>query len=191
MHTPRYASNSAVVLPYCQKLIEQFTCLNYSPESCFGLYQPGCAVQVAFRCLARVPFCCHPHLQLVCRSWRAALRSPDLFKARLEGPMAIVRGEPYVLSNGLIMKQQRGNLPDRTVSSASEFQSRIGFGMIGLGDEIYVIGGVIGPGPRNQCIKQLSDVDVLTVRSERPAWHPVAPMTHCCGSILGCALLRI
>ncbi|KAM0944094.1 putative F-box domain, kelch-type beta propeller, F-box-like domain superfamily [Dioscorea sansibarensis] len=109
----------------------------------------------------------------------------------LQGPMAIVRGEPYVLSNGLIMKQQRENVPDRTVSSASEFQSRIGFGMIGLGDEIYVIGGVIGPGPRNQCIKQLSDVDVLTVRSDRPAWHPVAPMTHCRGSILGCALLRI
>ncbi|KAG1333994.1 F-box/kelch-repeat protein SKIP30 [Cocos nucifera] len=109
----------------------------------------------------------------------------------LQGPMAVVQGELYVLSNSCISKQPAENVPDEVVSSASEFQSRIGFGMIGLGDEIYVIGGVIGPGPRNQCIKQLSDVDVLYVRSERPTWRPVSPMTRCCGSILGCALLRI
>ncbi|XP_010917766.1 F-box/kelch-repeat protein SKIP30 [Elaeis guineensis] len=109
----------------------------------------------------------------------------------LQGPMAVVHGELYVLSNSCISKQPAENVPDEVVSSASEFQSRIGFGMIGVGDDIYVIGGVIGPGPRNQCIKQLSDVDVLNVRSERPNWRPVSPMTHCCGSILGCALLRI
>lgn len=108
-----------------------------------------------------------------------------------QGLTAVVRGEPYVLINGFILKQQRGNVPDKVVSSASEFQSRIGFGMIGLGDEIFMIGGVIGPGPRNQCIKQLSVVDALNVRSERPAWRQVAPMTWCCGSVMGCALLRI
>lgn len=109
----------------------------------------------------------------------------------LQGPMAVVHGEPYVLSNGCISKQCGQNLPDRVVSYVSDFQSRIGFGMIGVGDEIYMIGGVIGPGPRNQCIKQLSDVDALNVRSERPTWRPLSPMTHCCGSILGCAVLRI
>ncbi|XP_010932777.1 F-box/kelch-repeat protein SKIP30 [Elaeis guineensis] len=109
----------------------------------------------------------------------------------LQGPMAVAHGELYVLSNGCISKQPAENVPDKVVSSASEFQRRIGFGMIGVGDDIYVIGGVIGPGPRNQCIKQLSDVDVLNVRSERPTWRSASPMTHCCGSILGCALLRI
>nr|AAK13101.1 Putative protein [Oryza sativa Japonica Group] len=109
----------------------------------------------------------------------------------LQGPMAMVRGELYVLSNSCIMKQRGVNFPDKMVSCASEFQSRIGFGMIGLGDNIYLVGGVIGPGPRNQCIKPLSDVDILNVTSERPTWLPGSPMTHCRGSISGCALLRI
>lgn len=39
---------------------------------------------VALRCLARVPFCLHPKLELVSRSWRAAIRSTELFKAREE-----------------------------------------------------------------------------------------------------------
>ncbi|KAJ6839767.1 F-box/kelch-repeat protein SKIP30 [Iris pallida] len=110
----------------------------------------------------------------------------------LQGPMAVVRGEPYVLSGGFIMKQQKESLMDKVVSSASEFKSRISFGMIGLGDEIYVIGGVLGPGPTNQSIKQLPDVDVLSVCSSKwPVWRQAAPMTRCCGSVLGCALLRI
>jgi len=109
----------------------------------------------------------------------------------LQGPMAMVGGELYVLSNSCIMKQRGENFPYKMVSCASEFQSRIGFGMIGLGDSIYLVGGVIGPGPRNQCIKPLSDVDILNVTSERPTWRPGSPMTHCRGSICGCALLRI
>jgi len=103
----------------------------------------------------------------------------------------MVGGELYVLSNSCIMKQRGENFPDKMVSCASEFQSRIGFGMIGVGDNIYLVGGVIGPGPRNQCIKPLSDVDILNVTSERPTWRPGSPMTHCRGSICGCALLRI
>lgn len=109
----------------------------------------------------------------------------------LQGPMAMVRGELYVLSNGCISKQRAENMPDRVVSSVSEFQSRIAFGTIGVGDDIYLVGGVIGPGPRNQCIKQLSDVDILNVTSERPTWRQGSPMTQCRGSILGCALLRV
>ncbi|RVW54737.1 F-box/kelch-repeat protein SKIP30 [Vitis vinifera] len=49
------------------------------------------------------------------------------------------------------------------VVSASEFRRRIGFAMTGLRDEIYVIGGVIGPDRWNWDIKPLSDVDVLTI----------------------------
>ncbi|MDP1299123.1 F-box protein, partial [Klebsiella quasipneumoniae] len=39
---------------------------------------------VALRCLARVPFYLYTRLELVSRSWRAAVRSPELFKARKE-----------------------------------------------------------------------------------------------------------
>lgn len=109
----------------------------------------------------------------------------------LQGPMAVVRGEPYVLNGGFILKQQKESAMDnKVVLPTSEFKRRIAFGMIGLGDEIYVIGGVLGPGPTNQSIKQLRDVDVLRVGS-RPGWRLAAPMTRCCGSILGCALLKI
>lgn len=115
----------------------------------------------------------------------------------LQGPMAVIKGEPYVLSGGLIQKQQKessGNGGDKMVLSASEFKSRIGFGMIGLKDEIYMIGGVIGPGPANQSIKQLCDVDVLPVGiggGKWPVWRQAAPMSRCCGSIFGCAVVNI
>lgn len=114
----------------------------------------------------------------------------------LQGPMAVVRNELYVLNGGFILKQRKENIPrenllDKAVSSAPAFKSRIGFGMIGLGDDVYVIGGVIGPGPTNQSIKQLRDVDVLSVNSKGPIWRQAAPMTRCSGSILGCALLKI
>lgn len=109
----------------------------------------------------------------------------------LQGPTAFVRGEPYVLSHGIIFKQEKEPRPKRVVASASEFQSRIGFAMIGIGDELYMIGGVIGPGRWNLDIKPLSDVDVLTVMSDRPSWRQVAPMTQCQGTILGCTVLKI
>ncbi|XP_068635168.1 F-box/kelch-repeat protein SKIP30-like [Aristolochia californica] len=109
----------------------------------------------------------------------------------LQGPMAVVKGELYVLSHGLVFKQYKEDKVKKLISSASEFQSRIGFGMIGLGDELYVIGGVIGPGRWNLVIKRLPDVDVLAVGSERPTWRQVAPMTRCRGTILGCTLLTI
>jgi len=109
----------------------------------------------------------------------------------LQGPMTIIHDELYVLSYGLILKQKRDNPQRITVASASEFQSRIGFGMMGLGDDLYMVGGVIGPGPMNQCIKPLSDVDVITIGSDRPIWRSVTPMTRCRGSVLGCSLLRL
>ncbi|KAF2325220.1 hypothetical protein GH714_025401 [Hevea brasiliensis] len=57
--------------------------------------------------------------------------------------------------------------------------------MTGLGDDIYVIGGVIGPDRWNWYIKPMSDVDILTVGGERPTWRQAAPMTRCRGAILG------
>ncbi|KAM3382382.1 F-box/kelch-repeat protein SKIP30 [Capsicum galapagoense] len=107
----------------------------------------------------------------------------------LQGPMAVVRGELYVMSHWLIYRQERETR--KMVVSASEFRRRIGFAMIGLGDEIYIVGGVIGPERWNWDIKLLSDVDVLTLGSERQVWRQVTPMTKCRGTVLGCTQMRI
>ncbi|KAK2973732.1 hypothetical protein RJ640_019732 [Escallonia rubra] len=108
----------------------------------------------------------------------------------LQGPMAVVQGALYVMSHGSIYKQERGGAWKLVVSLNEKFRKRIGFAMIGLGDDIYLIGGVIGP-DRNWDIKKMSDVDVLTLGSERLIWRPVAPMTKCRGTIVGCTQLRI
>lgn len=106
-----------------------------------------------------------------------------------QGPMTVVKGALYVMSNGLICKQDRE--VRKVLVSASEIGRRIGFAMTGLGDEIYVIGGVIIPDQWNLEIKPMSDVDVLTIGGERHTWRQAAPMTRCRGSILGCTQLRI
>ncbi|CAO2818904.1 unnamed protein product [Amaranthus hypochondriacus] len=107
----------------------------------------------------------------------------------LQGPMAVVKGSLYVMSHGLIYKQE--SCKRKVIVSASEVRKRIGVAMIGLGGEIYVVGGVIGPDRCNRDIKPMSDVDVLTVGSERPIWRRVTPMSRCHGTILGCTLLKI
>lgn len=107
----------------------------------------------------------------------------------VQGPMAVVRGSLYVMIHGIIIKQDKE--VRKVVCSASEFRKRIGCGMIGLGDELYVIGGVIGPDRWNWDIKPLSDVDFLTLGTERPAWRSAAQMTRCRGTVLGCTALRI
>ncbi|KVH94381.1 F-box/kelch-repeat protein SKIP30 [Cynara cardunculus var. scolymus] len=107
----------------------------------------------------------------------------------VHGPMTVVKGSLYVMSHGLIYKQEQDSR--RVVISASEFKRRIGCAMIGFRDDIYVIGGVIGPEGWNWDIKKMSGIDVLTLGSERPVWQQAAPMTRCRGTILGCAELRI
>ena len=60
----------------------------------------------------------------------------------------------------------RSNYPhlSKVISSALACSYKIGFAVLGLGNELYVIGGVIGPGRQNLDIKQLSDVDILSVK---------------------------
>lgn len=106
-----------------------------------------------------------------------------------QGPMAVVQDVLYVMSHGLVFKQEGDTW--KMVASASEFKRRIGMAMTSLSEEVLLVGGVIGPDRLNWDIKPLSDVDVLTVGSERPAWRRVAPMTRCRGTILGCTQLTI
>ncbi|XP_044486191.1 F-box/kelch-repeat protein SKIP30-like [Mangifera indica] len=107
----------------------------------------------------------------------------------LQGPMAVVQDSIYVMSHGIICKQEKNFR--KVVVSASEFRRRIGFAMTGMGGDIYVIGGVIGPDRWNWDIQPMSDVDVLTVGAERPTWRQAASMTKCRGTILGCTQLKI
>lgn len=107
----------------------------------------------------------------------------------LQGPMAVVKGKLYIMSHGQIYKQERDSY--KLIVSASEFRRKIGFAMIGLGDDIYIIGGVIGPDRLNWDIKSTSDVDVLTLGNERSIWRKAAPMTLCRGTVLGCTQLRM
>ncbi|CAN6561280.1 unnamed protein product [Malus baccata var. baccata] len=106
-----------------------------------------------------------------------------------QGPMTVIKGALYVMSHGVISRQDRES--EKVLISASEFGGRVGFAMAGLGDEIYVIGGVILSEHGTSEIKQISDVDVLTIGGERPTWRQAAPMTRCKGSVYGCAQLRI
>ncbi|KAK9070117.1 hypothetical protein SSX86_010517 [Deinandra increscens subsp. villosa] len=107
----------------------------------------------------------------------------------VQGPLTVVNGSLYVMSHGLIYKQDRESR--KVVISASEFKRRIGFAMMGFQDDIYVIGGVIGPEGWNSDIIKMSDVAVLTLGNEKPVWQKAASMTRCRGTILGCAGLRI
>ncbi|CAN8258793.1 unnamed protein product [Cochlearia groenlandica] len=107
-----------------------------------------------------------------------------------QGPVAVVEDVLYEMSHGLVYKQEEDETW-KMVASASEFKRRIGMAMTSLGDEVLIVGGVIGPDRLNWDIKPLSDVDVLSVGSDRPAWRKVAPMTRCRGTILGCAQLKI
>lgn len=107
----------------------------------------------------------------------------------LHGPVALVREKLHVMSHGQIFRQERGW--SKVIASASEFERKLGVAMIGVRDEIYVIGGVIGPDRHNWEIKATSDVDVLALGNERLGWRKVASMTRCKGIVLGCASLRI
>lgn len=107
----------------------------------------------------------------------------------IQGPKAVVKGVLYIMRHGLIYKVDGERR--KVVVSASEVRKRIRSAVIGLGGEIYVVGGVIEPEGLNQDIKPTSDVDVLTVGSERPVWRRVTPMSRCRGTILGCAQLRV
>lgn len=107
-----------------------------------------------------------------------------------QGPMAVVEDVPYVMSHGVVYKQEEDDTW-KMVASASEFKPRIGMAMTSLSDEVLLVGGVIGPDRDNWDIKPLSDVDVLSVGSDRPVWRKVAPMTKCRGTVLGCTQLTI
>lgn len=107
------------------------------------------------------------------------------------GPMAMVKEEFFVVNNGFIIRQHKPPSLSKVICTAPACLYKIGFAVIGLGNELYVIGGVIGPGRQNLDIQRLSDVDILSVKNERPIWRQATPMTRCQGTIVGCTVIRI
>lgn len=107
----------------------------------------------------------------------------------LSGPKAVIGDSLYVMSLGLIVKQDGRDR--QVVASASQFLQRIGMAMVGFRGELYVIGGVVRPARVDGDLVKLSDVHVLNLRDEKPTWHCAAPMSRCHGTVLGCTELRI
>ncbi|XP_057443317.1 F-box/kelch-repeat protein SKIP30-like [Lotus japonicus] len=101
-------------------------------------------------------------------------------------PKAVVQGAVYVLSRlGIYRQKKDGKIVEAAVC---KYGKRTRFAMIGLGEDLYVIGGLSrDDGP----VRPLSDVNVFMLGNESPTWRQAAPMTRCRGPIHGCTLLRI
>jgi hypothetical protein len=104
--------------------------------------------------------------------------------------MAVVSSELYVVRHGLASREQKQPPFWKLLSSWPECMRRISFGVIGLGSDLYVIGGVI-PRPNRSDILQLNDVDICNVESENPKWRKGASMTLCKGTVLGCTTVKL
>nr|GEY14069.1 hypothetical protein [Tanacetum cinerariifolium] len=99
--------------------------------------------------------------------------------------ITVVNGSLYGMNyyHGDVYKLECGIW--KVVASASELNNRMGYAMMGFRDDIYVIGGLVGPGGGRRGIKKISDVDVLLLgnENEKPVWKKLASMTRCQGII--------
>jgi hypothetical protein len=110
-----------------------------------------------------------------------------------EGPMAVVNGELYVVHHGVVSREHR--LPAHRMSLCSwpECLNRIGFGVAGLGSNLYVVGGIMKPRRGRFDAEYLNDVDVLVVGSadKDVFWEKAARLPLSRGTVLGCAVLQL
>ncbi|CAK9197188.1 unnamed protein product [Sphagnum troendelagicum] len=110
-----------------------------------------------------------------------------------EGPMAVVNGELYIVHHGVVSREHR--LPAHRMSLCSwpECLNRIGFGVAGLGSNLYVVGGIMKPRRGRFDAEYLNDVDVLVVGSadKDVFWEKAAHLPLSRGTVLGCAVLQL
>lgn len=108
--------------------------------------------------------------------------------------MAIVNGQLYVVRHGVVSREQQ-DLAHRPspLCSWPDCLNRISFGVAGLGPNLYVVGGIIGPRSNAQETVYLDDVDICAVEGgeENPCWRKGAPMLLSSGSVLGCTVLTL
>ncbi|KAL2630908.1 hypothetical protein R1flu_015594 [Riccia fluitans] len=106
------------------------------------------------------------------------------------GKMAVVNQELYVVRHGFVIREQKQPALKKSLCSWPDCQNRISFGVVGLGTDLYVIGGIMGPRPHALDIVALNDVDICNVGDQNPTWRKGASMTVSKGSVLGCAVLK-
>ncbi|KAL3688693.1 hypothetical protein R1sor_015002 [Riccia sorocarpa] len=106
------------------------------------------------------------------------------------GKMAVVDEELYVVRHGFVIREQKQPALKKSLCSWPDCRNRISFGVIGLGTDLYVIGGIMGPRPHALEIVALNDVDICNVGDLNPTWRRGASMTVSKGSVLGCAVLK-
>lgn len=96
---------------------------------------------VALQCLARLPLSEHHSLQLVCKTWHAAFRSPELFRFRKE--LNTQEEWLYVCGENLVWQayDPLANKWSRLPVLPSPIPSLAGYGAVGCDGKLYVIGG--------------------------------------------------
>ncbi|BBN09537.1 hypothetical protein MPTK1_4g20550 [Marchantia polymorpha subsp. ruderalis] len=107
------------------------------------------------------------------------------------GKMALVNQELYVVRHGFVTREQKQPPLRKLLCSWPDCLDRISFGVIGLGTDLYVIGGIMAPRPHALDIVSLYDVDICNVGDESPNWRKGASMTVSRGTVLGCAVLKL
>lgn len=103
--------------------------------------------------------------------------------------MAVVKGKLYVVRHGVVSRDYRSS----PLCAWPKCLNRVGFGVAGLGTDLYVVGGVIWP-PANQEPEYLDDVDICNVESRREenlVWRKGARMPLSKGTVFGCTVLQL
>lgn len=119
------------------------TVSTYPPITTLSSLIEGLPDAVALGCLARVPFYLHPKLELVSHSWRAAVRSPELFKARKE----VSSSEDFLCVCAFDPEnlwQLYDPLRDHWITLPvlpSKIRQLANFGVVSAGGKLFVLGG--------------------------------------------------
>lgn len=101
---------------------------------------------------------------------------------------AVVGDEIFVLRRGVVTREPPLG---RTLRSVPDCLHRIGYGVAGVNCELYVVGGVVEPRSHSLDLELMSDVDICSVKSEKPQWRKGARMTVSKGTVLGCAVVKL
>ncbi|EFJ31108.1 hypothetical protein SELMODRAFT_88328 [Selaginella moellendorffii] len=73
----------------------------------------------------------------------------------------------------------------------AEYFHRIGFGVAGIGNDLYVVGGILGPQQESMRIHVLKEVDIWSVEGGEFEKKGTTSMTWCSGTVLGCAVVSL
>lgn len=98
---------------------------------------------ISIRCLAFVPYYLHPKLELVSRSWKAAIRSTELFRARQEVGSSedLLCVCSYDPNNTWKLYDPLQNLWMTLPELPSKIKHLANFGVVSTSQKLFVLGG--------------------------------------------------